>query len=82
MVSISFLSVVVFSSHFSSNLNRTFCKQTVLVETLLQNAASDLGLHCLPVSHKKAARLIWIKNHRFMSECWGLVRWCVTYPTG
>ena len=22
---------------------------------------SDLGLHCLPVSHKKDARLIWVK---------------------
>ena len=22
---------------------------------------SDLGLHCLPMSHKKAARLIWVK---------------------
>ena len=25
-----------------------------------QNAASDLGLHCLPMSHKKDARLIWV----------------------
>ena len=25
--------------------------------------ASDLGLHCLPLSHKKDARLIWVKNH-------------------
>ena len=24
-------------------------------------AASDLGLHCLPMSHKKEARHIWIK---------------------
>ena len=22
---------------------------------------SDLGLHCLPMSHKKDARLIWVK---------------------
>ena len=39
--------------------NRTFCKQTV--ETLIkQNAASDLGLHCLPMSNKKDAGLIWV----------------------
>ena len=24
------------------------------------SAASDLGLHCLPMSHKKDARLIWV----------------------
>ena len=23
-------------------------------------AASDLGLHCLPMSHRKYARLIWV----------------------
>ena len=26
------------------------------------SAVSDLGLHYLPVSHKKDARLIWVKN--------------------
>ena len=25
-----------------------------------RSAASDLGLHCLPVSHKKDARLLWV----------------------
>ena len=25
------------------------------------SVASDLGLHCLPLSHKKDARLIWVK---------------------
>ena len=24
--------------------------------------ASDPGLHCLPISHKKDARLIWVKT--------------------
>ena len=24
------------------------------------SAASDLGLHCFPMSHKKDARLIWV----------------------
>ena len=42
---------------FYSKFNRTFCKQTV--ET--HNVASDLGLHCLSLSHKKGARLIWVK---------------------
>ena len=26
-------------------------------------AASDLVLHCLPMSHKKDARLIWVKQN-------------------
>ena len=26
------------------------------------STASDLGLRCLPMSHKKAARLIWVKT--------------------
>ena len=38
--------------HFYSNLNRTFCKQTVVVSNQMPcSAASDLGLHCLPMSH-------------------------------
>ena len=44
--------------HFYSNFKRTFCKQTV--------AASDLGLHFLPMSHKKDARLIWVKVMDFV----------------
>ena len=27
------------------------------------SAASDLGLHCLPMSHKKDARLKWINSY-------------------
>ena len=26
-----------------------------------QFVASDLGLHCLPMSHKKSARYLWVK---------------------
>ena len=26
-----------------------------------RSVASDLGLHCLPMSHKKDAMLIWVK---------------------
>ena len=36
---------------FYSNFNMTFCEQTV--GTMI--AASDVGLHCLPMSNKKAA---------------------------
>ena len=43
--------------HFYSNFKRAFCKQTV--ET--KNVASDLDLHCLRTSHKKEARLKWLK---------------------
>ena len=42
-------------SIFPQNFDRTFCKQTVKAP---RYAASDLGLHCLPTSHKKDARLI------------------------
>ena len=46
---------------FLSNFDRTFSKQTV--ETLIrQNASSDLGLHCLSMSHKEAARLIKVNS--------------------
>ena len=49
---------------FCSNFNRKFCKQRV--ETLITDqmptcAVSDLGLHCLLMSHKKDVRLIWVK---------------------
>ena len=51
--------------HFYSNSNtcRKFREKTV--EILIRrrvNAASGLGLHCLPMSHKKDARLIWVKS--------------------
>ena len=42
--------------HFYSNLNRTFCKQTE------QNRLSGLELYYLPMSHKKDARLIGVKE--------------------
>ena len=29
------------------------------------SVASDLGLHCLPLSHKKDARHIWVKMQLF-----------------
>ena len=45
---------------FFSNFNRTFFKQTV--ETLISSVASDLGLHRLPMSHKKDAIGIYGSN--------------------
>ena len=27
-----------------------------------RSATSDLGLHCLPLSHKKDAKLIWVES--------------------
>ena len=33
------------------------------------SAASDLGLHCWPMSHKKDARLIWVKGDVHVHTC-------------
>ena len=52
-----FKGLVVGFFHIYANFNRIFCSQTV--ETLI--AESDLGLLCLPVFHRKEARLIWVK---------------------
>ena len=45
---------------FFIQTKRNFCKQTV--ENLIRRhiPASDLGLHFLPMSHKKDARIIWV----------------------
>ena len=46
--------------HFHPNFDRIFCKQkSEDPDQTPRSAASDLGLHCLPMSHKKDARLIW-----------------------
>ena len=34
-------------------------------DLMLQHATSDLGLHCLPMSHKKDGRLIWVNQHSY-----------------
>ena len=59
---------------FCPDFDRIFCKQTV--ETLISVfAASELGLHCLLMSHKKDARLICVKlcykRHNIKSGCLG-----------
>ena len=42
--------------------NRKFCKHDLTP----RSAASDLYLHGLSMSHKKDARLIWVKNSLHM----------------
>ena len=42
-------------SAFFTNLSRTFCEQKVGI--LIRHRV----LHCLPMSHKKDARLEWVK---------------------
>ena len=44
------------------------------------SVASDLGLHCLPMSLKKDARHIWVKMHLFgylirVPEIWEVACW-------
>ena len=50
---------------FYSNFYRTFCRHSGDPDRTLClglcYAASGLGLHCLPMSQKKDARLIWVK---------------------
>ena len=54
---------------FYSKVYRIFCKQTRRADLAQppQNAAPDQGLHCWPMSHKKDARLIWVKNRNFIN---------------
>ena len=46
---------------FFPNFDRIFCKKTGDPDQTPRTVASDLGLHCSPMSHKKDARLIWVK---------------------
>ena len=54
-VHFSFKSCVGGIFHFYLNFDRTFCKQSV--ETLTRHRV--MGLHCLPLSHKKTLGL-WL----------------------
>ena len=41
-----------------------------------RSVASDLGLHCLPMSHKKDAMLVWVKEILelfFRVEVWRII---------
>ena len=60
----SFPILGVLGGIFFPIFKRTFCKQTVnilIIDQTLHYAVSDLGLHLLPMSHKKEPRLKWIK---------------------
>ena len=53
--------------YFNSNFNRKLCNANnegtyQTPPPPLRSPASDLGLHCLRVTHKKDARLIWANN--------------------
>ena len=52
MSTISILGVLYDIFHFYSNFYSIFCLQTV--KTLNKNAASDIDLHYLPMSHKNS----------------------------
>ena len=37
-------------------------------DQMLQNAASDLGLHCLPITHLGVSRLQWVDDSTPMAR--------------
>ena len=51
---------------------------------MLRSVASDLGLYCLPMSHKKDARLIWVKTgvcmEHFTEAAQNRYRWQIFWP--
>ena len=55
--------------HIFPNFSLRFCKQTekilIIRRVLRRKVASDLDLLCLLMSHKKDARLIWVKGYPF-----------------
>ena len=55
----------VFEWYFYSNFNGISCKQTGDYDQTPHFAASDLGLHCLPLSHKKDATCSLIRVKSF-----------------
>ena len=52
--------------HFHSNLKRTFGANSGDPDQRPHYLASDLGLRCLPMFHKKDAKLIWV--NRYLNE--------------
>ena len=47
--------------YFYSSFNRKMLANSGDPDQMLHSVASDLGLHCLPIFHKKDARHIWVK---------------------
>ena len=62
--SISVTWVVGWYFSFLFNSNRIFYKQTALgdPDQTPHSAASNLGMHCLPISHKQDTMRIWVKQ--------------------
>ena len=58
--SICHLRVSVYFFHFCSMFLKFLQAKSKDLDQTPHNAASDLGLHCLPMSHKRDARLIWV----------------------
>ena len=57
----------------------------IFIQILKEHVASDLGLHCLRTSHKKEARLIWLKKcepnktaFEMIINTWMMFRYAVT----
>ena len=74
-----------FFFHFYSTFKRNFCKQNSgEPDQMPRFVASDLVLHCLPMSHKKDSRLIWVKTDyhlmqvKSIAEC-SLGAFCNTF---
>ena len=65
--SISVLGLVGGIPHFYSSFNRIVCVQTV--EHLIDSAASDLGLHCSPMSQDARLTLELIILGSIMTSC-------------
>ena len=57
---VSFICIQILIEH-------SVCRQWV-PDQMPRSAASDLGLHCFPMSHKKDAMLIWlnVKNKKIV----------------
>ena len=55
------ISILRVDGCFFSNFNITGCDP----DQMPLYGVSDLGLHCLPMYHKKDARLIWVNRTKF-----------------
>ena len=47
---------------FNKNIKSNLYEQTVKNLIRAHFVASDLVLHCLPMSHKKDARFVWVRH--------------------
>ena len=61
MSPLSFLGVLGVIFHFYFIIDENHVRKRIAPDGMQRFAASHLGLICLPMSHKKDARLIWVK---------------------